>query len=266
MFFIFALSSWILFHSTVIYSPAGSDAVTTVTGYRGRSVQIKCHYESGYEKNNKYLCRGECPPWPAIKDIPVQSGSPAEDTRFSLYDDTTAKIFIVTITDLRVEDANTYWCVVQQKGPNIYTELQLLVVGEPGLELDPVSISSDDPAISTVSQSTNTTQSASTPTVRPPAYANTPQAVGSVTVMQPSSETNEDNESDRYVLPPQAREMQNIPESVYQNTDRTTNQSDSLYQSLTFTINQSDSLYQTLPFNNNQSESFYQCPTSITKQ
>ncbi|KAF7689236.1 hypothetical protein HF521_012589, partial [Silurus meridionalis] len=99
-----------------------------VTGYRGRSVQIKCHYESGYEKNNKYLCRGECPPWPAIKDIPVQSGSPAEDTRFSLYDNTTAKIFTITITDLRAEDANTYWCVVQQKGPNIYTELQLLVV------------------------------------------------------------------------------------------------------------------------------------------
>ncbi|KAI5616341.1 CMRF35-like molecule 3 [Silurus asotus] len=106
---------------------AGSDAVTTVTGYRGRSVQIKCHYESGYEKNNKYLCRGECPPWPAIKDIPVQSGSPAEDIRFSLYDDTTAKIFTITITDLRAEDANTYWCVVQQKGKNIYTKLQLLV-------------------------------------------------------------------------------------------------------------------------------------------
>ncbi|KAI5623654.1 CMRF35-like molecule 3 [Silurus asotus] len=108
-------------------TPAGSDAVTTVTGYRGRSVQIKCHYESGYEKNNKYLCRGECPPWPATKNISVRSGSPAEDTRFSLYDNTTAKIFTVTITDLRTEDANTYWCVVQQTGPNIYTELQLLV-------------------------------------------------------------------------------------------------------------------------------------------
>ncbi|KAI5606413.1 CMRF35-like molecule 3, partial [Silurus asotus] len=59
--------------------------------------------------------------------IPVQSGSPAEDTRFSLYDDTTAKIFTVAITDLRAEDANTYWCVVEQKGPNIYTEIQLMV-------------------------------------------------------------------------------------------------------------------------------------------
>ncbi|XP_053472041.1 uncharacterized protein LOC128602323 isoform X3 [Ictalurus furcatus] len=38
---------------------AGSDAVTTVTGYRGRSVQIKCPYGSGYEKYNKYLCRDD---------------------------------------------------------------------------------------------------------------------------------------------------------------------------------------------------------------
>ncbi|KAI5089697.1 CMRF35-like molecule 3 [Silurus meridionalis] len=88
---------------------AGSDAVTTVTGYRGRSVQIKCPYDPGYEEYTKYLCR---------------------DTRFSLYDDTTAKIFTVTITDLRAEDANTYWCVVQQTGPNIYTKLQLLVKTE----------------------------------------------------------------------------------------------------------------------------------------
>ncbi|XP_046693376.1 CMRF35-like molecule 2 isoform X2 [Silurus meridionalis] len=128
---------------------AGSDDVTTVTGYRGRSVQIKCHYESGYEMNNKYLCRGECPHWPATKDIPVQSGSPAEDTRFSLYDNTTAKIFTITITDLRAEDANTYWCVVQQKGPNIYTKLQLLV------EID-------DSANSTVSPTTHSTSTHAT--------------------------------------------------------------------------------------------------------
>ncbi|XP_046693377.1 CMRF35-like molecule 5 isoform X3 [Silurus meridionalis] len=139
----------ILFIFTVCLNIAGSDDVTTVTGYRGRSVQIKCHYESGYEMNNKYLCRGECPHWPATKDIPVQSGSPAEDTRFSLYDNTTAKIFTITITDLRAEDANTYWCVVQQKGPNIYTKLQLLV------EID-------DSANSTVSPTTHSTSTHAT--------------------------------------------------------------------------------------------------------
>ncbi|KAI5089707.1 CMRF35-like molecule 3, partial [Silurus meridionalis] len=79
----------------------------------GRSVQFKCHYESGYEENNKYLCRGKCPLLIGNRDVPIRSGSPAVDTRFSLYDNTTAKIFTFTITDLRAEDANTYWCGIE---------------------------------------------------------------------------------------------------------------------------------------------------------
>ncbi|XP_053332706.1 CMRF35-like molecule 3 [Clarias gariepinus] len=122
---------------------AGTDAVTTETGYRGRSVQIKCPYTSGYEKNNKYLCRGNCLV-PGFKDIPVESKSPAKDSRFSLYDDTTAKVFTVTITDLRPEDEGTYWCVIDQTGRDIYTEIILLVKTDP-------------PPISTVSHTTHTT-------------------------------------------------------------------------------------------------------------
>ncbi|XP_034156201.2 CMRF35-like molecule 3 [Pangasianodon hypophthalmus] len=128
---------------------ADTDAATTVTGYRGRSVQIKCPYESGYEENNKYLCRGECSIWPGSKDIPVESRSAAKDTRFSLYDNTTAKVFTVNITDLRPEDEGTYWCVIQRTGPNIYREILLLV-------------KTDDPTSTSVSHPTHTTHSAST--------------------------------------------------------------------------------------------------------
>ncbi|XP_060755235.1 CMRF35-like molecule 3 isoform X1 [Neoarius graeffei] len=120
-----------------------TDAVTTITGYRGRSVQIQCPYEPGYEKYKKYLCRGKCP-YVGYNDIPVESGSPAKDPRFSLYDNTTAKIFTVTITDLRPEDKGTYWCAIEQPGTNIYTELLLLV-------------KTDDPAVNTVSHTTHTT-------------------------------------------------------------------------------------------------------------
>ncbi|XP_053333243.1 CMRF35-like molecule 3 [Clarias gariepinus] len=127
---------------------AGTDAVTTVTGYRGRSVQIKCSYTSGYENNEKYLCRGKCP-YVGYNDIPVKSGSPAKDSRFSLYDDTTAKVFTVTITDLRPEDKGTYWCVIERKGKNIYTEILL-------------QVNTDAPALSTVSHITHTTHSTST--------------------------------------------------------------------------------------------------------
>ncbi|XP_053333567.1 CMRF35-like molecule 3 [Clarias gariepinus] len=122
---------------------ACTDAVTTVTGYRGRSVQIKCSYTSGYENNEKYLCRRRCSVV-RIKDIPVDSKSPAKDSRFSLYDDTTAKVFTVTITDLRPEDGNTYWCGIQGRVYDSYTEILLLV-------------KTDDPSISTVSHTTHST-------------------------------------------------------------------------------------------------------------
>ncbi|XP_047659589.1 CMRF35-like molecule 8 [Tachysurus fulvidraco] len=116
----------ILLIFTFFLIPAGTDAVTTVTGYRGRSVQIKCPYESGYKDNKKYLCRGECP-YGGNKDIPVESGSRAKDPRFSLYDNKTARVFTVTITDLRPEDGGTYWCAIERKLKDIFTEIVLQV-------------------------------------------------------------------------------------------------------------------------------------------
>ncbi|KAL6482153.1 hypothetical protein MHYP_G00102330 [Metynnis hypsauchen] len=103
---------WIIIY---ILTPAGISAGTTVTGHTGQSVQIKCPYDSGYETYIKYLCRGECSVW-RTKDIPVQSGS-AEDQRFSLDDDTTARVFTITITDLRPEDEGTYWCGIKRPRP-----------------------------------------------------------------------------------------------------------------------------------------------------
>ncbi|KAL7852144.1 hypothetical protein SRHO_G00179290 [Serrasalmus rhombeus] len=109
-------------------TPAGVSAGTTVTGHRGQSVQIRCSYDSGYETNIKYLCRGECSALWGTKDIPVESGS-AEDQRFSLDDDTAARVFTITITDLRAEDGGTYWCGVKRPKPlpDLYTEILLLV-------------------------------------------------------------------------------------------------------------------------------------------
>ncbi|XP_077054374.1 uncharacterized protein LOC143706387 isoform X2 [Siphateles boraxobius] len=88
--------------------------IFTVTGYEGGNAEIRCPYESGYEEKNKYLCRGECKvSLLNNKDIPVESGSPAKDRRFSLSDNRTTRIFTVTITDLRTEDQGQYWCGVR---------------------------------------------------------------------------------------------------------------------------------------------------------
>ncbi|XP_017313218.1 CMRF35-like molecule 5 isoform X4 [Ictalurus punctatus] len=239
---------------------AGSDAVTTVTGYRGRSVQIKCPYGSGYEEYNKYLCRGKCPHG-GNKDIPVHSGSPAEDTRFSLYDDTTAKVFTVTITDLRTEDGNTYWCVIERTGYDIYTELLLLV-------------KTVDPAITTISHTTHTTHPASTHSMSPSVHVETTHSTtanplsdanhltnthdvpgipkyimistgvvllavgviiaiyckikrqGSETETRSSTEANGDYENVQNLLPLQAKEKANLPKTIYEILNLAPDQSD----------------------------------------
>ncbi|XP_077057567.1 uncharacterized protein LOC143710511 [Siphateles boraxobius] len=103
-------------------------ASQTITGYRGQRVEIRCSYESGYETYSKYFCKGECN-YGGNKNIIVKSGSPDKDERFSLTDDTTARVFTVTITDLRTEDAGKYWCAVERSLPltDKYSEIMLLV-------------------------------------------------------------------------------------------------------------------------------------------
>ncbi|XP_053472045.1 CMRF35-like molecule 5 isoform X2 [Ictalurus furcatus] len=247
---------------------AGSDAVTTVTGYRGRSVQIKCPYGSGYEKYNKYLCRGTCP-YGGNKDIPVHSGSPAKDTRFSLYDDTTAKVFTVTITDLRTEDGNTYWCVIERTLRDSYTELRLLV-------------KTLDPAITTISHTTHTTHPASTHSMSPSVHVETTHsttanplsdanhltnthdvpgipkyimistgvvllAVGVIIAIyckikcqetRSSTEANGDYENVQNLLPLQAKETANLPKTIYEILNLAPDQSDPVYQNLASTNKQ----------------------------
>ncbi len=61
------------------------------------------------------------------KDKVIESGSAAKDKRFSLTDNKSAKIFTITITDLRTEDQGQYWCgVITGLGrSDHYTEIYL---------------------------------------------------------------------------------------------------------------------------------------------
>ncbi|RXN33113.1 CMRF35-like molecule 1 [Labeo rohita] len=61
------------------------------------------------------------------KNIMVESGSPAKDKRFSLTDNRKARVFTVTITDLRTEDEGQYWCAVKRTIYDDYTEIFLIV-------------------------------------------------------------------------------------------------------------------------------------------
>ncbi|XP_039503551.1 CMRF35-like molecule 3 isoform X5 [Pimephales promelas] len=121
-----------------ICTAVGGRAPQTITGFRGERVDIRCSYESGYESYSKYFCKGDCL---LSSDIMVKSGSPAEDERFSLTDDTTARVFTVTITDLRTEDQGQYWCAVERIIiTDVYSEIMLLVkLGNKTTEVSTIS-------------------------------------------------------------------------------------------------------------------------------
>ncbi|XP_051994026.1 CMRF35-like molecule 5 [Xyrauchen texanus] len=115
----------LVFFTCMVTAVVGSSS--TISGFRGKRVDIRCPYEAGYETNSKYLCRGECTF--INNNIIIESGSPAKDERFSLTDDRRARVFTVTITDLRTEDEAKYWCVVRRTGliPDVYSEIVLRV-------------------------------------------------------------------------------------------------------------------------------------------
>ncbi|KAI4895898.1 hypothetical protein NFI96_014985 [Prochilodus magdalenae] len=256
----------------------GVSAVTTVTGHRGHSVQIRCSYESGYETYMKYLCRGECStkPW-GKKDIPVQSGSTAKDQRFSLHDDTAARVFTITITDLRPEDEGRYWCGIQRPYSllDIFTEILLLVILDPPPS---VSHSTYPPPSSVQTQPTRPRpltptdiQSAVTPRrdaggdIDAADYENDVQgnqhSMAMGTVYQSLNPNTNQSDAVYQSLNPNT----NQTDSVYQSLNPNTNQTDSVYQSLNPNTNQSDSLYQSLDPNTNKSDSVYQSLNPNTK-
>uniref|UniRef100_A0AAY5EZX6 Ig-like domain-containing protein n=2 Tax=Electrophorus electricus TaxID=8005 RepID=A0AAY5EZX6_ELEEL len=75
---------------------------------------IKCKYEEGYETNTKYFCKGE------ITTCTYQIKTRAKHTwvhegRFSMYDDTSAKVFWLVMRNLTVEDSGSYQCGVDVK-------------------------------------------------------------------------------------------------------------------------------------------------------
>ncbi|KAL0151397.1 hypothetical protein M9458_053306, partial [Cirrhinus mrigala] len=99
--------------------------ILTFTAHERGKVEIRCPYESKYEKYKKYLCRGKC--LRLFKDKAVESGSAPQDKRFSLTDNKTAHIFTITINHLRTEDQGKYWCGIETGPGNLddFTQIHL---------------------------------------------------------------------------------------------------------------------------------------------
>uniref|UniRef100_A0A3B4F847 Immunoglobulin V-set domain-containing protein n=1 Tax=Pundamilia nyererei TaxID=303518 RepID=A0A3B4F847_9CICH len=97
--------------------------------YEGYSESIRCPYESQYQNNLKYMCRGNqrstCRRQALITSHSRQHG------RFRLDDDKISGKFTVTINSLTKSDSGSYLCGVQRNSDlDVFSAVELEVKGE----------------------------------------------------------------------------------------------------------------------------------------
>ena len=99
-----------------------------VKGSTGGAVVIKCEYQHKYRENRKYFCEITSSNSKSCKDqIKTHLKNQwVNDGRFSLYDNTTGRFFMVIFRDLTPKDTGKYFCAVDVLlFPDIFTELNL---------------------------------------------------------------------------------------------------------------------------------------------
>uniref|UniRef100_A0A672LN65 Immunoglobulin V-set domain-containing protein n=1 Tax=Sinocyclocheilus grahami TaxID=75366 RepID=A0A672LN65_SINGR len=108
-------------------------SLCVVTGYSGGEVNIRCKYVKNYTQNTKYFCKGKMPEkekgkWCTELIRTEEKDKWAHSGRFSLFDDTRAAVFNVTIRDLSEGDSGTYQCGVDRTtAKDSYTEVKMNV-------------------------------------------------------------------------------------------------------------------------------------------
>lgn len=92
------------------FSLTGPDSVS---GYVGGSLQVQCQYGESYKDHVKYWCRGphdtECETLVEIKG----NGEEKKNGRVSIRDHAENFTMTVTMEDLSLDDAGSYWCKIQ---------------------------------------------------------------------------------------------------------------------------------------------------------
>ncbi|XP_056625156.1 CMRF35-like molecule 8 [Triplophysa dalaica] len=83
--------------------------VSHMFGVKGDELSVQCHYDHDVINDNKFLCKGEDLSLCETSGVKVSKGK-ITNGRFSLSDDTSARGFTVTITNLTEEDSGIYWC------------------------------------------------------------------------------------------------------------------------------------------------------------
>lgn len=105
-----------------------------VSGQEGETLSLRCWYARGYEGYNKYWCRGaargSCHKVveTAGREVPRQHG------RVSITDNHIFCVVLLTVEELSMEDAGSYWCGVERAGRDIMEPVTVRVRPAPSPE------------------------------------------------------------------------------------------------------------------------------------
>lgn len=91
----------------------GKEDIYRVSGYRGQTITINCKFEMTHKYKRKYLCKNTALGCEDIIRTDKKNQWVSRD-KFSLYDNTTGRFLIVSISELSREDAGIYWCAVDE--------------------------------------------------------------------------------------------------------------------------------------------------------
>ncbi|XP_017548909.1 polymeric immunoglobulin receptor-like [Pygocentrus nattereri] len=119
-------------------------------GAEGSTVEIYCYYPEGYQDYIKYFCRDPC----TYDDILIKSEiseTVISEGRYTLLDKVSELNFVVSMTNLMVEDSGVYQCGVERSGYDILNKVELAISRAPLF-----SICTSTPASTTQSSSKQT--------------------------------------------------------------------------------------------------------------
>ncbi|XP_012893529.1 PREDICTED: CMRF35-like molecule 3 isoform X2 [Dipodomys ordii] len=99
----------------------------TVSGPEQGSLTVQCPYASLWKTYNKWWCQGAG--WSSCR-ILVQTSAEEQKVkrgRVSITDDQINFLIMVTMEDLRMSDADVYWCGIERTGTDLGVKVQVTI-------------------------------------------------------------------------------------------------------------------------------------------
>ncbi|XP_008691945.1 CMRF35-like molecule 7 isoform X2 [Ursus maritimus] len=134
-----------------------------VRGTEGGNLTAYCEYTKGWESYKKWWCRGRN--WDSCRILVKTPGSEqlVKKGRVSIQDDHSIRTITMTLEELRLDDADTYWCGIEKTGKDLGYKFSVIVDPAPVLAGSPKPVPGPTPASwdSSLARPTPTTRDSS---------------------------------------------------------------------------------------------------------